>query len=169
MYQLGELVVYGVHGVCRIAAEEEKTIDRKRVVYLVLEPVSQSGSRFLVPTHNTAAMGKLRGLLTGEALDALLCSEETRQEFWIPEESRRKQTYREVISSADPKRVAAMVCTLYRHRSRQQAAGKKVHQSDDNFLRDGEKLLIGEAAIAFGWEPEQAKTYIRNRLQEDVR
>ena len=168
MYQIGDLAVYGVNGVCRIVAQEQKTIDRKGVVYLVLEPVGHTDSRFLVPTHNTAAMGKLRPLLKQEEFEALLSSSEVHGDFWIMEESRRKTTYRELIASADPKRLAGMVCTLYRHKARQIAAGKKVHQSDDNFLRDGERLLIGEASIVFGLDTEQAKQYIRDKLKEDT-
>ena len=56
MYQIGDQVVYGIHGVCCVVEQEERVIDRKRVTYLVLEPVGQDGSRYLVPTHNAAAM-----------------------------------------------------------------------------------------------------------------
>ena len=59
MYQVGELVVYGMHGVCRVVSEEERLVDKKRLNYLVLEPLSNGNSRFLVPTQNAAAMAKL--------------------------------------------------------------------------------------------------------------
>ena len=38
MYQVGEKVVYGIHGVCRVADLEERIIDRKHLTYLVLAP-----------------------------------------------------------------------------------------------------------------------------------
>lgn len=168
MYQVGELVVYGIHGVCRVADEEKKTIDRKKVTYLVLEPVNQSGSRFLVPTHNANVMAKVRSVLTPEGMEKLLTSREVRGSAWIADEGQRKQLYRELVSSTDAVRLASMVYTLYHHKSAQLAAGKKVHQSDDNFLRDGEKLLINEAAVIFGWDTDQAKQYIRSKLKEDA-
>ena len=31
MYQIGEKVMYGVHGVCLVAAQEVKQLDRKSV------------------------------------------------------------------------------------------------------------------------------------------
>ena len=74
MYQVGELVVYGVHGVCRIVGQEEKRVDRKNVTYLVLEPVTSAGSRFLVPSQSAAALGKLRPVMTAEAFEELLSS-----------------------------------------------------------------------------------------------
>ena len=30
MYQMGDQVVYGIHGVCRIVEEEKRVVDRKR-------------------------------------------------------------------------------------------------------------------------------------------
>ena len=69
MYQMGDLVVYGIHGVCRIAQQEERIVDKKTVTYLALEPVGQGGSRYLVPTYNAAAMSKLRHILSKEELE----------------------------------------------------------------------------------------------------
>ena len=140
MYQVGELVVYGMHGVCRVVSEEERLVDKKRLNYLALEPLSNGNSRFLVPTQNAAAMAKLQ----------------------------RKQTYRELIGSGDRKKIMRMVHTLYRHKADQSASGRKIHLCDENFLHDAEKLLIGEISIVLHLEPEQARDYIHKKLKEDA-
>lgn len=168
MYQIGERVVYGVHGVCCVTDLEDRVIDRKKVTYLVLEPIGQGGARFLVPTHNAAAMAKLRKMLTAEELDALMISEAVRADGWVKDESARKNLYRELIGSGDREKLMQMVSTLYRHKAQQAAAGKKVHLCDDNFLRDAEKLLISEISIVMNLEPDAAKKYIREKLKEDA-
>ena len=71
MFQVGDRVVYGIHGVCDIKDSETQTVDRKKVTYLVLEPLGQPGSRYMVPTHNAVAMGKLKKMLTREELELL--------------------------------------------------------------------------------------------------
>ena len=109
MYQIGDQVVYGMHGVCRVVEEEKRVIDRKAVTYLVLEPLVQNGSRFLVPTHNAAAMAKIRNMLTKEELDEMLQSEVVRVDGWIRDENQRKQTYRELIGSGDRIRLMQML------------------------------------------------------------
>lgn len=166
MFQIGDQVVYAMHGVCRIAGFERKVVDRKTVTYLVLEPAGQSGSRYLVPEHNPSAMAKLRPLLTRQELDSLLTGPEVRRDAWIPDENLRKQTYRALIGSGDRLKLARMVRTLYLHKAAQAAAGKKVHQCDDNFLRDAERLLISEGALVLQLDDEQAKQYIRTKLKE---
>ena len=60
MYQIGDLVMYGIHGACKITDEEERRVDHKSVRYLVLEPLGQAEAKFLIPTHNEAALAKLR-------------------------------------------------------------------------------------------------------------
>lgn len=167
MYQMGDMVVYGSHGVCCVAGQEDRIIDKRTVTYLALEPVGQGGSRFLVPTHNAVAMSKLSHILKPEELDALLQSEGIRAAVWIRDENQRKQSYREMISGGDRQKLLAMIHTLYRHKAAQQAAGKKVHLCDENFLRDAEKLLISEIAIVLDMEPDQAKQYLRTKLKAE--
>lgn len=168
MYQVGDKVVYGVHGVCIVVDQEVRVVDRKPLTYLALEPVGQGGCRYLVPAHNAAAMAKLHRMLSREELDAIWQSEEVMADGWIRDENLRKQTYRDLIGSGDRTKLMQMIRTLYRHKAQQAAAGKKVHLCDDNFLWDAEKLLTGEVAIVLDMEPEQAKQYIRSKLKEDA-
>ena len=165
MYQLGDKVVYGSHGVCCVVGQEERVIDKRNVTYLALEPMGQGGSRFLVPTHNAVAMSKLRHMLTREELDTLLQSQEIRTDAWIRDENMRKQAYREMISGGDRQKLLSMIQTLYRHKAAQQSAGKNVHLCDENFLRDAEKLLVSEIAMVLELEPDQAKQYLREKLK----
>lgn len=167
MYQVGERVVYGMQGVCVVADQEKRVVDKKTVTYLVLEPIGQEGSRYLVPTHNEAAMAKLRKILTREELAALLDSPEVRSQEWILDENRRKQLYRELISSGDRLRLMQMVHTLYCHQSAQKASGRKCHLCDENFLRDAEKLLTGEIALVMELDADGAKRFLREKLKAE--
>ena len=144
MYQVGDRLVYGVHGVCQVAREEQRRVDGKELTYLALEPVGQRGTCYLVPTQNTSAMRRLRPLQDRDAMEQMLLLGPTLPDAWIPEEPVRKQRYREFIAGAEGENLVRMICALYRHRERQRAAGKKCHVSDENFLRDAEKLLSGE-------------------------
>lgn len=167
MFQIGDCVVYGIHGVCRITELEERSIDRKQVQYFVLEPLDQGSSRFLVPAHNQAALAKLRPVLSAEELEILLHSKEVRADAWIPDENQRKQTYRELINSGDRAALLRMVGSLHRQRDLQRAAGRKFHLCDENFLRDAEKLLSAEFSLVLGLAPGQVVEYVRNALESE--
>ena len=164
MYEVGDWMVYGVHGVCQVAGREERKVDRKRQLYLVLEPMGQEGSQYMVPTGNEAAMAKLHPLLTKEEMERLLSSPQVHTSSWIPDENQRKQRYREILTSGNREQLMQMVYTLYRHREAQTAAGKKCHVSDEFFLRDAEKLLIGEMTVVLDMDQEQAKRHLQAGL-----
>jgi glycerol-3-phosphate dehydrogenase len=68
MYEIGQQVLYGIHGVCRIISVESMRFGKERAKYYVLEPAAQPGARFYVPVANEAAVAKLHPLLTREEL-----------------------------------------------------------------------------------------------------
>ena len=164
MIEVGQWVVYGVHGVCRVAGKEKQLVNRKRTEYLVLEPLAQNESRYFVPTANAAAMAKLREVLSAEELKALLASDEIRQDCWIDDENQRKQYYRDLTANGDRVSVLKMTYCLYRYKEAQMAAGRKFHLCDDNFLRDAEKLLSSEIALVLEMTMEQARDYLRTEF-----
>ena len=165
MFQIGDRVVYGIHGVCQVVALEERVIDRKQIIYFVLESMVQGGARYLVPTHNEAAMAKVQKLMTPGELDLLLQNIPKQDINWISEENRRKQNYRELLSSADRHTLLTKICAVYRHKENQLAAGKKFHQCDENFLRDAERLLAGEIGVILELDFSEAIAYLRDKIK----
>ena len=164
MFQQGSLVVYGMHGVCKILGTEIRRVDRSSVEYYVLEPVKQSEDRYYVPSQNPVAMSKMRPLLNKEQLDALLSSPEVSQNAWITDENQRKQRYRELITSGDRAALLSMVKALHIHKEEQAALGRRLHLCDENFLRDAENLLGGEFSLVLGIAPSEVGAYIKNKI-----
>lgn len=166
MLQLGDRIVYGIHGVCCVVDIEQRIIDRKKADYYVLEPVDQPGAKFYVPTHNQIAVSKLRPLLTLQELEDLLQSPETYADIWIADENRRKQRYRELINSGDRASLICMIRSLHKHKEAQLAAGRKFHLCDENFLKDAQKLLTSEFSVVLNIPPSDVRAYIESKLSE---
>lgn len=164
MFRVGDNVMYGVHGACKIAASEMRRVDRKNLTYLVLEPLDHGSSRYYVPVHNQAAMGKLRSVLSRQELEQLLESETTRQNSWISDENRRKQVYKELLSGGSREELVRMLYSVYCQREMLSESGRKLHLCDDNFLRDAEKVIIGEIVASLEMPPEDARLLLRRKL-----
>lgn len=165
MFQVGDRVVYGIHGICRILGLEERQVDRKMVRYFVLEPVDQPGARFYVPSENPAALAKLRYVIGREELEELLHSQRIRENCWIVDENRRKQRYRDLINSGDREALLQMIGTLHQHKKEQTAVGRRLHLCDENFLRDAEKLLNAEFSLVLGIRPSEVEGYILDAME----
>jgi len=168
MYQTGDKVFYGIHGVCAVVDRERRIVDRKEIVYLVLEPLTQQGARYLVPAHNEVAMRKLQPLLTRDAYDEMLSSDEIRADCWIHADSLRKQRYRELLGIADRKLLLQMLFSLHRYCKLQIAAGKKIHMCDDAFRQDAEKLLSSELSVILDVSVNDARQYLLDKIKEDA-
>lgn len=166
MFQIGDQVIYGIHGVCQILCVEERVVDRKRIKYFALEPMDQPGTRFYIPSENPAALAKLRHILSREELEQLLASAQIREDCWITDENQRKQRYRELINSGDRVALLRMIHALHRQKKQQAAAGRKFHLCDENFLRDAEKLLNAEFSQVLGIAPSEVENYILSALDK---
>ena len=164
MYEIGEQVLYGIHGICTITGIERMRFGKERANYYVLEPREQPGAKFYVPVANEAAVAKLRSLLSREELLELLHSEEVRNYPWIADEGQRKLRFKELINSGDRAQLMGMIGALHRHRREQQRLGKRLHQCDDGFLKDAQKMMNAELAYIMGLEPDEIQPFIRREM-----
>ena len=166
LYQIGDQVIYGIHGVCIISSIVTRVVDRKQIEYYVLEPKDQSGAQFYVPTQNRTAVAKLRPVISAQELHILLNENINGQVAWISDENLRKQYYRDLITSGDRAALISMVHALHIHKENVLAKGKKLHLCDENFLRDAEKLLGSEFSLVLDIEPSQVGDYIKGMIQQ---
>lgn len=160
VHKIGDLVVYGIHGVCRIAELQVQVVNRKKVEYFVLEPLSQAGSKYFVPSQNEIAVSKLRPILSKTEIESLLNSEVSHVDCWIGDENLRKQHYKDLIASGDRGALISMLRALQKHKILQTESGKKFHISDANFMRDAEKVICSEFSLVLNISNEQVVAYI---------
>ncbi len=166
MYQPGQQVVYGGHGVCNILELEDRVVDKKTIRYYVLQPLEQSATRYFVPTHNENALAKMRPLMKKEDMLALLQSREVKEDYWIPDENRRKQHYRQLISSIDLEAVVRMIHCLRQQKAVLLQAGKRFHMCDENFLQDAQKILSSELSVVLQVPRPELDGYLKELIGE---
>ena len=164
MYSVGQTVVYGIHGVCKITNIQQMRVDKRNVDFFVLEPIDQPGANYFVPCNNQNALAKLSPVLTKMQLDEMLENAKDADDVWVSDENRRKQRYKELIGSADRISLLRMIGSLYDHKKQQIEAGRKFHQTDENFLHDAEKLLSTEFSLVLGISIEDVANYIKDKL-----
>ena len=167
MFQVGQKVLYGAHGVCSITAVEIRNLGKEKKEYYCLEPVEQPGAVFYVPTGNPAAVGKMRPLISRDEFEALVAAQKEREWVWIEDENQRKQYYRELMTQNDRGELIAAVGALYRHKRLLQETGRKFHVCDEGFLRDATRLLSGEFALVLGIPKSEVAQYMKDQLETE--
>ncbi len=166
-YNIDEIVVYGTTGVCRIDGITEKDFGNKKGNYYVLKPLYQNSSTVFVPVDNEKLVNKFRKVLSATDIYALIEAMKEETDVWIENETERKNAYREIISSGDRRELVRLIKTLYLHQQEQLKNGKKLHLSDERFMKEAEKLLYDEFAAVLNIKQEQVLPLIMERIQKN--
>lgn len=166
MYQVNNTVSYGTHGVCQIAEIGEKNLTGKSIEYYILKPVYNESSTLYVPVHNEKLTGKMRRILSVQEIRKMIQDMPYHQEDWIENENLRKTRYRELLDEGNRTELLKMLRTLYLHQQEQVSKGKKLHNTDERFFREAEKLLFDEIALVLHIKPNQVLPFILEQIQD---
>jgi CarD family transcriptional regulator len=58
-----------------------------------------------------------------------------------------------------------MISSLYNRQTEQLAAGKKLHASDERFLRDAERMLFNEIGYAMGISTSEVLSMVLRKIR----
>ena len=165
MYQIGELVQYGISGVCRVEeiVQGVPGLQKDTECYLLI-PVSKKEEKIYTPVDNDKV--KMRRILSSEEVRNLM---EKASEIKGPDIVNEKQCeniYREELYSVDCYRWFGLLKTLYARRAARVAIGKKSTATDERYLKSVEERIIEELTLIIG----QEQTVIElERLSESVK
>ena len=165
MFKINDVVVYGQQGVFEITAIEDKKIGGEMKSYFVLKPKAERGATCYVPIWNETALAKMRRVMTKMEVDALIDSMPNKKSFWIENEAERKETYKQVLAGGDQAAIISMMQAIYRHKQEVEAVGKRLHVSDDRFMKDAEQILYNEWQYVLHVDKAGLLAYIFSRIE----
>ena len=167
MYQPTEMIQYAGSGVCIIQEITSMRFGRTREQYYVLKPLHQNTSVIYVPLKNEQLVAKMRPILTREELEALVEQAESIEPVWDDDVNQRKLIFEELLRSGKCEDLIRIIKTLLGQRTRRQAEGKMLHVSDENYLREAQRLLYDEFAGVLGCTPKEAEAQFKEKLKVD--
>ena len=166
MFEKGELIICGGHGVCRVIDITDNPIDRldKKRKYYLLEPVFEKTSTIYTPVDNEKII--MRRIMNKEEAEKLIAHVREIDVMWVQEEKRREQTYKEAIRTYDSRSLVQIIKTLYQRKRSRINEGKKVLSSDEQYLHKAEELLYSEMSIALSIPKDKVEAYIAEAVDK---
>lgn len=165
MFEVGEYIVYGVKGVCRV--EEITHIDisgaDKNRLYYVLAPIGESSGKIYAPTDNQKVM--MRRVITKEEANRLIGELPQIELLWVPDDRQREAKYKEALSTCDYRAWVSIVKTLYLRKQERVAQGKKITALDERYMRTAENELYSELSLALDIPKDKMEDYIMEQLK----
>lgn len=166
MFEKGELIMCGGHGVCRVIDITGNPIDRsdQNKKYYVLEPVFEKASTIYTPVDNDKIV--MRRIMNREEAEKLIAQITEIDAVWIQEEKRREQTYKDAIRTYDSRSLVQIIKTLYKRKRSRINEGKKVLSSDEQYLHKAEELLYSEMSLALSIPKDEVEAYIAREVDK---
>ncbi len=168
MFELGQTVMYGTEGVCVVERIEVMKVNRVRMKYYVLKPVYRDNATVFVPMDNELLISRMRPILTREEIDSILEHLHDETFAWIEDHNERRQTFQGILNAGNCVQVLRMICALYLRRQELTARGKHLRSSDEQMLREAEKLLNDEFAWVLQLTRQEVPAYIRSRVEQSA-
>lgn len=160
MYNIDDVVIYGTEGICKITGITEMKFGGEKSEYYILTPVEKEENTVYVPKNNDRVLKRMRRILTRQEAESLLDSLPVPPMEWIPNDRERQSAYKNILLCGKPEEVFTMVATLYQKQIEQASIGKKLHASDERFLRDAERMLFNEIGYVLGIRPQDVLSII---------
>jgi CarD family transcriptional regulator len=165
LYNIDDIILYGTHGVCRIAEISERDFTGDSLEYYVLRPIYLGKSTIFIPVNSETLTSKMWRLLSVEEIYSLVKTMPGESSIWIEDEKERYTRFREILSCGDRLELMRLIKTLYLYRKSPSCKAGKLRSTDEKFLDDAERIVFGEFAHVLNIKREQVLQFILKQLE----
>ena len=164
MFKVGDYIIYGSSGVCKITNIGPMKISgvAKDKLYYTMIPCYIRDSEIFTPVDNERVV--MRKVMTKSEAEDFLDSIKDIEELEIIEEKKRELEYKQAVLTCNRKTLVELIKTICSRMEDRIAEGKKVTASDSKYFHIAEDSLCGELAVSLQMEKDEVKDYIKDRI-----
>ncbi len=164
MYQIGDLIVYGGTGVCRVEAIEAQKLrgSAEERQYYVLKPLYQDGI-IRIPVDTKVFM---RPVISREEAEKLIDAipNINAEAYHDRNFTQLAAHYQQALGSHECADLIELVMSIYAKKQYVESKKRKFGQVDARFMKRAENLLYGEFSVALGIDFDDVQSYIASRV-----
>ncbi len=147
MFKIGDTVMYGIQGLCKIDCVETKTVGKMSKDYYVLIPIGRENTSLFVPVDNEELTSRMREVLTARQAKEIIEKAPSISLLKYSDEASHRDDFKKILHENDRERLAALIKTVYAEKQARRNVGKKLNIFDEQTLRQAELLLYNELAF----------------------
>lgn len=166
LYQVGELIIYGPEGVCRVEAIGPLNMRgaKKGLEYYTLSPVYREGKIF-TPVDTTVYTRPV--MPREEAEDLIARIPEIPEEVYENSNPRLlNEHYQAYLKSYDCMDLLRLIRAIYAKGRTAEEKGRHLGQVDERTIKRAMEMLHGELAVALDIPVNDVKDHITRRVEE---
>lgn len=165
MFQIGDLILYGNTGVCRV--DDIKPLDfsaeEGEQLYYILQPLYQTCT---ISTPVEGGRVFMRPVISRQEAERLIDLIPTVQAEAFQTRALRElnEHYQASISSHSCQDLIEMTMSIYAKKLGVEKSKRKFGSVDERFMKRAEELLFGELGAALGIDRDAVPGYIQKRV-----
>jgi len=168
MYMIGDLIIHGNTGVCRITditTRDFSGADKDRLYY-ILKPLYQDGTIF-TPVDNTKVF--MRPIISEDEAEQLIDMIPSihAKAYHSPVMRQIAEHYEASIRTHDCADLIELTMSIHAKKQIVEQQKRKLGSMDERFMKRAEELLFGELAAALGIPKDKVPNYIAARVGEE--
>ena len=163
MFEVGDYIIYGSSGVCRITNVGPMKVPgvSKDKLYYTMVPCYIRDSEIFTPIDNEKVV--MRRVMSKDEAEDFISGISGIDELEIVEEKRRELEYKQAVLTCKPDVLVGLLKTIQTRMDERTAEGKKVTSSDAKYFHIAEDSLFGELAISLDMEKDEVKDYLKEK------
>ncbi|MBO5489756.1 MAG: CarD family transcriptional regulator, partial [Eubacterium sp.] len=163
LFKVGDYVVHGNNGVCKVDAVQEMEMGTKTRTYYTLVPLYSPGSKLFVPTDSKKVI--TRAVMTEEEAKQLLSEWDKIETLDVDNDKNREDIYKAALRSCDTRQWMMLIKTSHLRNQERLKNGKKITTSDERYLQMAQDNLFGELAIPFKMSKGEAEALFNSTIK----
>ncbi|WP_156288965.1 CarD family transcriptional regulator [Oceanobacillus salinisoli] len=162
MFDIGDLIVYSVHGVCKIDDICEKTYGDVTRTYYVLHPLEEKQLTINAPVDNDKVV--ILKMMDREEAEEILQSFKLHGISWIENVKLRTKQYNSIVNTGNRKEISKIANTLMRKDQEAKQSKKRLYDQDRRLLSTIQEILFKELAMSLETTYEDIYEKVNNMI-----
>lgn len=163
MFKVGDYVMYGKNGVCRLTEICRSPFDESDTrIYYVLKPLVGSPAVIYTPVDNDKVA--LRALMAKKDADRLIEKMPSIEELTVENEKKRRDVYKAATASLYPEGFVSVIKTVRVRRRLLESERRHITEVDSEYESYAKRSLYGELSVVLGIPFEEIERYIVDKI-----
>lgn len=165
MLRIGELIVYGAEGVCKVDSVQKLSfLGLEEKEYYILVPQSNQTDKLYLPLDNANLIQRVSKLLTySEIIDMIESNDEIIE--WVEDSKQRNKQYKEILSSYDRRKIFALAKQLYLIKTQKIDSCKSFTSWMDDIMKKTAQILFSEFSYVVELTQDELLPFIAGELK----
>ena len=160
--KIGDVIIYGSYGICKVTGLQDMCMDEKIRPYYVLKPVYNTAATLYVSAISDRRKTEIRRILSADEIFSLVKKISDKDYIWNNDNHKRKELYSQILADGNRSELVKMIKTLrwYKQELKNTNKNRKLQNSDEDFLKGAEKTLCEEFAYVLNIKREEVIPFI---------